>query len=274
MSSSWLRCCRRHRRSTQRCTGPLVPPWRSRSTVKLPPPWSEGSLGHRSSGSSGLSARAAGRQRGVPRQRSPSLASEGFLIAFAAVNAAHLNSGVGPKVNGGFLDRCRSLRRCAGALIAPTAMRPPLDLLLLAGLLVATFAGEATYKRRRRVRPLGNRPRRRQRHVARRRHAVGCGLRCRASPGPGSGGATGRRDRATSGSLEGPVIGCSDRADGGRACPTLTGPQRGTVEGHQSPTRVRRWHSARSDGRGRPLGRHPSCYLRRVYGIGLNERLL
>ena len=91
----------------------------------------------------------------VPLEAISSLASAGFLIVFAAVNVANVK-----------LAQSTDSRRwisvvaacaCAGALIAlmtHIATTRPLDLLLLVGLLVATFIGEATYQRRRRLRPL------------------------------------------------------------------------------------------------------------------------
>ncbi len=91
----------------------------------------------------------------MPLEAISSLASAGFLIVFAAVNVANVK----------LARRTRSRRwisvvgacACAGALIALVAhlaTTRPIDLLFLVGLLVATFVGEATYQRRRRLRPL------------------------------------------------------------------------------------------------------------------------
>ena len=92
----------------------------------------------------------------VPLEAISSLASAGFLIVFAAVNVANV------KLAGTTHSR-RSISvvgagACFGALIALVAhiaTTRPLDLLLLGGLLAATYVGEATYQQRRRVRPSG-----------------------------------------------------------------------------------------------------------------------
>ncbi len=85
------------------------------------------------------------------------LASAGFLIIFAAVNMANVR----------LADRTQSHKAmsilgaaaCVGALIAllaHIATDRPQDLVLLGGLLTLTYAGEATYQHRRRLRPLAN----------------------------------------------------------------------------------------------------------------------
>jgi amino acid transporter len=89
----------------------------------------------------------------VPLEAISSLASAGFLIIFAGVNLANVH----------LADRTHSHRTisvlgavmCVGALIAliaHIAADRPQDLLLLGGLLVLTYAGEATYQHRRRAR--------------------------------------------------------------------------------------------------------------------------
>jgi amino acid transporter len=91
----------------------------------------------------------------VPLAAISSLASAGFLIIFAAVNAANVR-----------LARETGSRRwlsvvgavaCVGALaalIGQIVATRPRDLVLLTGLLVLTYLGEATYQSRRRLRPL------------------------------------------------------------------------------------------------------------------------
>lgn len=90
----------------------------------------------------------------VPLEAISSLASAGFLIVFAAVNAANVR----------LADRTDSRRwlsvmgtvACIGALLAllvNTAGNRPQDLALLAALLAIVFIGEATYQHRRRLRP-------------------------------------------------------------------------------------------------------------------------
>ncbi len=87
----------------------------------------------------------------VPLAAISSLASAGFLIIFTSVNLANVR----------LADRTGSRKfvsgtgaaMCAGALIALIAHIAddrPQDLVLLGGLLVLTYAGEATYQRRRR----------------------------------------------------------------------------------------------------------------------------
>ena len=90
----------------------------------------------------------------VPLEAISSLASAGFLIVFGAVNVANVR-----------LARTTHSRRsisvigagaCAGALIAlmaHIATTRPIDLLLLVALLVATYVGEANYRRHRRRHP-------------------------------------------------------------------------------------------------------------------------
>ncbi len=90
----------------------------------------------------------------VPLEAISSLASAGFLIVFAAVNVANVR----------LAGRTHSRRwisvggagACVGALIALTAhiaTTRPVDLVLLTGLLAATYAGEVIYRRRRRLHP-------------------------------------------------------------------------------------------------------------------------
>ncbi|MEP7047305.1 MAG: APC family permease [Ilumatobacteraceae bacterium] len=95
----------------------------------------------------------------IPLEAISSLASAGFLIIFAAVNMANVR----------LADRTRSHRSlslvgavmCVGALtalLAHVATDRPQDLVLLGGLLVLTYAGEATFQQRRRRRPDSNHP--------------------------------------------------------------------------------------------------------------------
>ncbi len=90
----------------------------------------------------------------VPLDAISSLASAGFLIIFAAVNLANVR----------LAERTQSRRAisalacgaCVGALVAlvaHTGRNQPRDLVLLAGMLALTFAGESTYQARRRLRP-------------------------------------------------------------------------------------------------------------------------
>jgi amino acid transporter len=91
----------------------------------------------------------------VPLDAISSLASAGFLIVFAAANVANVR----------LAERTHSRRwlsmigavACVGALgalVVHVGTTRPLDLLLLTGLLVLTYLGEATYRRRRERRPL------------------------------------------------------------------------------------------------------------------------
>ena len=91
----------------------------------------------------------------IPLTAISSLASAGFLVIFAAVNVANVR----------LAQRTHSVRAisalgalaCLGALaalVAHIASDRPQDLLLLGGLLVITYLGEATYQARRQRRPL------------------------------------------------------------------------------------------------------------------------
>ncbi len=90
----------------------------------------------------------------VPLEAISSLASAGFLIVFAAVNVANVK--LARRTNSRRWISVVAACACTGALMAlmaHLAATRPIDLLLLVGLLVATFVGEATYERRRRRRP-------------------------------------------------------------------------------------------------------------------------
>jgi len=89
----------------------------------------------------------------VPLASISSLASAAFLAIFAAVNLANVR----------LADRTESRKSVSllgtaaclgalGALIAHIASESPTDLILMAGLLVITFVGEASYQKRKEIR--------------------------------------------------------------------------------------------------------------------------
>jgi amino acid transporter len=91
----------------------------------------------------------------VPLAAISSLASAGFLIIFAAVNLANVK--LAERTNSHRWVSMIGATACVAALaalIAHIAADRPVDLVLLAGMLVITYLGEATYARRRTARPL------------------------------------------------------------------------------------------------------------------------
>lgn len=91
----------------------------------------------------------------VPLAAISSLASAGFLIIFAAVNVANIR--LADRTNSHKAISGIGVAACLGALgalIAHISGDRPQDLYLLAGLLVLTYLGEATYQHRRTRRPL------------------------------------------------------------------------------------------------------------------------
>jgi len=91
----------------------------------------------------------------VPLAAISTLASAGFLTIFAAVNIANVKLASRTKANK--TVSTTGAVACVGALaalIAHTATTRPADLILLGGLVLLTYAGEATYLHRRQLRPL------------------------------------------------------------------------------------------------------------------------
>lgn len=95
----------------------------------------------------------------VPLAAISSLASAGFLIIFAAVNAANVR--LSDRTQSRKVLSAIGVAACLGALIAliaNVASERPQDLFLLVGVLILTYIGEATYQRRRKMRPLADQP--------------------------------------------------------------------------------------------------------------------
>ncbi len=91
----------------------------------------------------------------VPLAAISSMASAGFLIIFAAVNAANVRLAE-QTASRRWLSMAGAVA-CVGALaalIGRIATTRPVDLVLLSVLLMLTYLGEATYQHRRRLRPL------------------------------------------------------------------------------------------------------------------------
>lgn len=94
----------------------------------------------------------------VPLAAISSLASAGFLLVFAAVNAANVR--LAERTDSRKAISAIGAVACIGALgalVINTASDRPRDLFLLAGLLILTYLGEATYQRRRAMRPIADR---------------------------------------------------------------------------------------------------------------------
>jgi amino acid transporter len=93
----------------------------------------------------------------VPLAAISSLASAGFLAIFAAVNIANVR--LASVTNASPLISITGAVACLSALtvlIAHTATTRPADLVLLGALAFLTYTGEATYVRRRQLRPLNS----------------------------------------------------------------------------------------------------------------------
>lgn len=91
----------------------------------------------------------------VPLAAISTLASAGFLAIFAAVNLANVRLASITRANRTIsMTGAVACIAALGALIARTATTRPTDLVLLASLVLLTYAGEATYLRRRQLRPL------------------------------------------------------------------------------------------------------------------------
>ncbi len=91
----------------------------------------------------------------VPLAAISGLASAGFLAIFAAVNIANVK--LAPLTGANRAISITGAIACVAALaslIVHTATTRPTDLLLLGALVVVTYGGEATYQRRRRLRPV------------------------------------------------------------------------------------------------------------------------